>query len=296
MVCILLSTYNGEKYLEEQLESLVRQEGVEIRILVRDDGSKDATCDILNKWQDKGALTWYTGSNLGFALSFMDLLRNAPEADYYAFCDQDDIWLPDKMKVAIKKLSQLPDGPNLYCSNLCVYRDGEIRSLIRAKFPRIDVHSCLITNCAVGCTSVFNGQLRDMVLRHFPTKLYAHDWWMFQTAVLFGSVYYDLIPHILYRQHGNNQIGARSTFRDKWKKRMEEFLRKERYGVMDIVSEELLNCYSSLLSPEQRKIISEFTGYRENGLKRLRLFFSRKYVKERLSNTVWLKLRILIGR
>ena len=82
-VCILLSTYNGEKYLEEQLESLIKQENVEIDILVRDDGSSDNTHNILNKWQERGLLKWYTGNNKGYAKSFMDLVQNSGDYDYY---------------------------------------------------------------------------------------------------------------------------------------------------------------------------------------------------------------------
>ena len=124
MIYILLSTYNGEHYLNEQIESLVRQVDVNYKILVRDDGSKDSTHVILNKWQQLGFLTWYRGENIGFAESFMDLVQKAPKADYYAFCDQDDIWLPNKLKAAVEKLELLKSGPQLYCSNLFIYRNG----------------------------------------------------------------------------------------------------------------------------------------------------------------------------
>lgn len=118
MVCVLLSTYNGEKYLEEQLNSLIKQEDVELRILVRDDGSKDRTHEILDKWQKRGHINWYEGKNKGAAQSFMDLIYNAPEADYYAFCDQDDVWLPEKLKVAIDKIRESNEAmPCMYISS-----------------------------------------------------------------------------------------------------------------------------------------------------------------------------------
>ena len=93
-ILILMSTYNGEKYLSEQLNSLLLQENVNIKILIRDDGSTDNTHKILNFYSSNYPnISWYTGENKGPALSFMDLLFNAPESDYYAFCDQDDVWL-----------------------------------------------------------------------------------------------------------------------------------------------------------------------------------------------------------
>ena len=122
MVCILMSTYNGEKYLEEQLESLVRQEGVEIRILVRDDGSKDATADIVKRWQAKypKIIEFVQGENVGFAMSFTHLLQMAveryPAVEYFAFCDQDDVWLPNKLRIAIDKLTSHEKELALYIS------------------------------------------------------------------------------------------------------------------------------------------------------------------------------------
>ena len=94
-VLILLSTYNGERYIKEQIESLLKQENVKVSILVRDDGSTDGTINILNEYQKQGKLKWYTGENLKPAKSFMNLVENAPEYEYYAFCDQDDVWLKD---------------------------------------------------------------------------------------------------------------------------------------------------------------------------------------------------------
>ena len=103
-VCVLMSTYNGEKYLQEQLDSIINQVGVNVRILVRDDGSTDSTTDILNNYKREGYLDWYSGTNLKSARSFMDLVNRAPESEYYAFSDQDDYWLPTKLQVAVNVL------------------------------------------------------------------------------------------------------------------------------------------------------------------------------------------------
>ena len=104
-VVVLLSTYNGEKFLEEQLRSLQGQIGVDVTVLVRDDGSTDNTHAILDEWSKNGFLSWYTGPNLGPAKSFLDLLCNAPDADYYAFCDQDDVWHKDKVKTFLCEIN-----------------------------------------------------------------------------------------------------------------------------------------------------------------------------------------------
>ena len=115
-VCVLLATFNGERYLPDQIESLMEQKGVSIKIFVRDDGSTDNTHKLLKKWSKKGILTWYTGENLKPANSFMSLLKEAPIADYYAFCDQDDIWDKDKLDVAVKEMNKYDESNGiLYC-------------------------------------------------------------------------------------------------------------------------------------------------------------------------------------
>src|ERR1035437_8737190 len=116
MVTILLSTYNGEKYLNQLFESLFKQIDVEMSVLVRDDSSSDSTKEILRKYEEEGKLSWYTGENLRSAGSFMDLLFHAPDSEYYAFCDQDDVWEADKLYSAIKMLKQTQDKPSLYFS------------------------------------------------------------------------------------------------------------------------------------------------------------------------------------
>ena len=138
-VNVLLSSYNGEAFIEEQLQSVAAQEGVTTNIIVRDDGSTDGTRDILDRWQESGKLTWYGGDNIGWSDSFMHLLVHAPEADYYAFCDQDDIWMPDKLKVAVEHLERHPDTPTLYCSNLLRYRDGNSGREAHRNVPRLFV-------------------------------------------------------------------------------------------------------------------------------------------------------------
>lgn len=100
---VLMASYNGIPFISEQIDSILSQAEVDVRLFVRDDGSSDGTRDLLQRYADEGSLTLLTGENLGPALGFLTLLRNAPEADYYAFSDQDDIWDSDKLITAIKQ-------------------------------------------------------------------------------------------------------------------------------------------------------------------------------------------------
>lgn len=94
MITVLMSTYNGEKYLKEQLDSILNQEQVDLKLLIRDDGSTDGTVNILKEYENSHTnIKWYSGLNLGCGKSFFQLVLDAPKSDYYAFVDQDDVWV-----------------------------------------------------------------------------------------------------------------------------------------------------------------------------------------------------------
>ena len=113
-VLVLMSTYNGQMYLKEQLVSIYAQKGVDCTLLVRDDGSSDCTKQILAEEEKNGNLRWYEGRNVGPARSFWDLLLNAPKCEWYAFSDQDDVWHEDKLKAALEQFGNCVDRPALY--------------------------------------------------------------------------------------------------------------------------------------------------------------------------------------
>lgn len=295
-VCILLSTYNGERYLKEQLESLVRQENVDVSILVRDDGSHDATCVILDEWQDKGLLNWYTGGNKGFAMSFMDLVQNSGDFDYYAFCDQDDIWFSSKVYEAIQCMSTLHSSVQLYCSNTILYKNGEDIGFQTSVEPKSNIYTCLVRNIAPGCTMVFNKELRDLIISQTPDFLIAHDYWVYQVAMIFGEVYYDMNSYMYYRQHSNNQIGVKTSHFEIWKRRIDSFFgSKKEYG-LSLQAKELLNCFSAKMSDTTRKIVSLVADYKDSIWKRVQFIFDCRYTMGRLLNNVLLRIKILFGR
>lgn len=292
-----MSTYNGEQFLEEQLVSLVNQKGVEVHILIRDDGSTDRTRDILKRWSEKGCVDWYTGENLGWASSFMDTVYNSGEYDYYAFCDQDDVWLPDKCQSAIKHLEERTDGPGLYFSNIISWRDGVEEGLAKKDNLHLDKHSVLMQCVATGNTMVFNRELRDILCNSpHPTFLLAHDFWVLQTAALLGEVYYDSGSHILYRQHGDNQVGVRRTLKWDLKRKLGDVAKLMHDHRRQEEAKSLLACYGQLMDRETRGIVETVANYRKRLDYRLRLLFSHKYVMDTPLRTVSLKSRIIIGR
>ena len=220
-VIVLLSTYNGERYLAEQLQSLVAQKDVNVEILVRDDGSKDATVAMLDEWQGKGALSWYTSANLGPGKSFIHLLQTATPGNYYAFCDQDDVWLPEKLRVTMDKMKAVeaenPGKPviihtdmNVVDESLNIIHDSFWRSSgLRPDVLRTFPYLCTC-NSVNGCTIVMNSAARELILeKYVEHDIIIHDVISALTVAYYGGIidYVDT-PTVLYRQHSSNVVGA----------------------------------------------------------------------------------------
>ena len=177
-LAVLLSSYNGEKFIARQLDSILSQQGeFALELIVRDDGSTDATCAILQEYADAGKLRWYTGENLKPAKSFLHLLQNAPGYDYYAFCDQDDYWHPGKLCAALDTIKHCT-GPAIACANARLV-DGELNPLGRNVYkrpPRTDFYSLLVGSNIIGCTMVFNQAAARLVQeKPLPEEIFMHD-------------------------------------------------------------------------------------------------------------------------
>ena len=152
-VVVLLSAYNGEKDLREQIDSILRQKDVDIKIIIRDDGSTDKTVNIVDSYHDE-RIVLLKGENLGYANSFLTLIKDAPQADYYAFSDQDDVWEEKKLSIAIERMCD--NKCNLYTSALKIV-DENLQYQYTKSFDGYvgTVGSTLSRNMLAGCTMVF---------------------------------------------------------------------------------------------------------------------------------------------
>ena len=275
---VLMSTYNGERYLEEQLASIVAQEVVTPRIFVRDDGSTDHTCQILETWKQKTDLDWYQGDNVGPAKSFMALLSDAGEADLYAFSDQDDIWQPEKMRVALEMIGQFHDVPALYfCQTQLVDQDlNPIDSVIIN--PLLTFGEALVYQFVGGCTMVMNRPLRDILCLYTPDYLNMHDIWIYDVAQAIGAkIVFDPIPHILYRQHGDNVIGQTTSTKAPWKDRFHRLSNHNLYP-RSRQAQEIFNGFHDKMPEEHLVILNDFIAGRTHLLKRLKLMTDHRFL------------------
>ncbi len=301
-ITILMSTYNGEKFLRSQLDSIFSQENVDIHLLVRDDGSNDSTLAILGEYEKKypEKIKVLRGENMGWKKSFRNLVNYASShyqtSRYFAFADQDDIWLPEKLETAVKALQNYNGSPALYYSNLYYYKDGVNKGLINHASVLSTFKNCLARNYATGCTVVFNSQLLEYLTHGEPGLETPHDYWAYMVAVLCGKVFYDPNSYILYRQHDSNQIGSKHGLFDVWRARFKRFSDPQLNNIREKTAKELLRIHSSEMHPEARMAVEKLAGYKNSISNRLRLLFDSGYTLNNLGNDFFFKLRIIFGK
>lgn len=211
-VQVLMSTYNGEQFLREQIESVLNQTWKNLDILIRDDGSKDQTREILKDYRDNHSnIHIYLEENCGVTRSFFELLKKS-DADFVAFCDQDDIWMEQKIEKAVAKLRQ-EQGPVLYCSNkILADSTGNPMHQQDSRRRRPGFGNAVVECICTGCTAVMNRQLAEIIKTRLPDRAILHDWWSYLAACYVGTVIFDEHAYIKYRQHGQNVVGARPGF------------------------------------------------------------------------------------
>ena len=217
-VTVLMSAYNGARYIKEQIQSILDQKDVTVSLVIRDDGSTDETPLILDQIAEQNAnvsLVKSGDKNMGPGESFMSLLYGSFEEgdSYYAFADQDDVWLDDKLISGISMIEDI-DGPALYSSNQFLYQDGVNKGPRFDFIPDMTVAGHITRNLPSGCTYVFNNALAKEVCGsvHAPKDVLTtrlHDSWLMLVALCIGKAVYDPTPHILYRIHDNNTVGVK---------------------------------------------------------------------------------------
>lgn len=216
-VVVLMSTYNGEKYIKEQIDSILNQENVNVFLMIRDDGSSDNTMAVLQDYRRQYKnIKIIKGKNIGVGNSFMHLLYKSDEADYYAFADQDDVWKKDKLIKGIEMINAVgSDEPLLYVSNQIIVNENmEVQGMRYKNPPSTEIVSIINRNPFSGCTMIMNRRLRNMltdkdrrpVHQFFNVRI--HDAWIAMYAGCVGKIIYDEKSYILYRQHEGNVVGA----------------------------------------------------------------------------------------
>lgn len=292
-VCILLSTYNGSLHIDEQLASIEAQTYLDWFVIVSDDGSKDNTLEIVANYQDKwesSKIKVISGPMGGFCKNFLTLATKPDiQADLYAFCDQDDVWKPEKLQHIIQSLNweQYTEKPFLYCGRTEIV-DHRLNPIgLSPNFKRQpSFQNALVQSIAGGNTMVFNHATKSMLMTAAVTSAVSHDWWLYQLVTgCGGTVYYDPVPLIKYRQHEDSLIGANISYQSQLKRMFQAF--NNRFRNWNDINALALNQSKALLTPENQEILSLFNQLRETNspIKRLWLLFSAGLYRQSLIDT-----------
>jgi glycosyltransferase involved in cell wall biosynthesis len=265
-VVVLMSTYNGGKYIVEQVTSILQQMPTEGRLMVRDDGSDDKTVNLLQGINDD-RISIQIGLNIGFGKSFLTLLMDAPhDLEMVMFSDQDDVWLPDKIQRAWTTLSAFTNTPVLYCSSQILV-DDSLQHLERTKpWPSTpSFRNALAENLVTGCTAALNRNAVELLkVARIPNEVYFHDWWMYLVISALGIVTVDPCPTVLYRQHSANHIGHGAGWIGRQRQMIQFLLRHNWTGILLGQVGALKKHYNHLLSSEQKNLLNRYFEISEN--------------------------------
>ncbi|WP_390410465.1 glycosyltransferase [Lacticaseibacillus jixiensis] len=264
-VAVLLSTYNGEKFLEAQLNSIEKQDYENLQLIVRDDGSVDGTVQILMNFSKHSRLQVKViqGINVGPARGFWELLHcKGINADYFAYCDQDDVWDADKISRSVEFLTQCQENV-LYFSN-CRFIDAKgkvFQTKMFEKKPRISLQRLFISGVVQGCAMVMTRDLREHICDSSISSLPMHDVVTMLYALDFGRIVYDENPRFSYRSHSGNVVDKQR--KSVWKKirtRMRALDNGWHNSYSTVAEELLINNF--MISTDNKKILGYVRDYK----------------------------------
>lgn len=298
-IAILMSTYNGHKYLEEQMESLSNQTLKDyMTVYVRDDGSSDDTIKIIERWKHNLNIVLYREKNVGPAKSFWELFMNPDiQADYYAFCDQDDVWDSDKLETGIKDL-QHQKSEALWCSNCRIidYRGNIILGEMYRENPDFSIISQLVCGTTQGCAMLFNDALRQYIMEKQIEEIPMHDFVVITYAIAKGKVLYDKKPFFSYRVHTNNVVAknGKSSFARVCSS-MNKWFANEHRNETSTFAERLLMDNIDYLDSETKNYIQKLLKSRHNIYKRFSVIFDSRTFSMNKKAERSFKIKTLLG-
>lgn len=298
-VLVMLSIFNGEKYLNKQLESIYEQKTEHtIKLLVRDDGSTDSSLDIINGWRNKLDIEIiYDGKNLGPARSFMELFSHAEDADYYAFVDQDDKWDECKIQNATRMIGNTNEKV-LWFSNcrLIDSNDRIIDNTLHKKKPELNMISQLICGSAQGCAMVFNKPLFNFINNLNNINYFMHDQLVMEYALACGKVIYDETSYFSYRVHSNNVIAKDGkTFYSKIKNTLQIWFGKKYRFKISSFAQELLDNVGYLMDEHVKEYFEQLSNCRNSIISRLYIIRSNLTRSSVVKATRSFKIKVILG-
>ncbi len=273
---ILLATYNGEKHLKPLLDSIMQQSMKKWHLTIQDDCSEDFTKHIIKeyvkKYPDKIRLLENNQRFGSATTNFLNMLTKYNSVyPYIMFCDQDDVWLDNKIELSIQKMQEYEQKydkstPILIHTDLTVTDENlqtinpSLFHMQKMEYERVKLSHLLVQNVVTGCTVMINQSLFELIRYKIPQRAVMHDWWMAIVTSCFGKIGFVDQSTILYRQHGKNAVGAKNARTFSYKLELLKNVGKFRVsiGKTYIQAEELYNLYGSSLPPKDKKLVKTY--------------------------------------
>lgn len=300
---ILLSTYNGEKFIREQLDSYLALDNFNnVKVLIRDDGSSDSTVEILREYRNKYGFEVLEGNNIGLNASMHELiLRRDKSCSYFAFSDQDDVWLPDKLSSAVNFIEEQKCSAPLLYAAMSYITDEELHITGKTFAPqkKLSFYNAITQNVCIGHTSVFNEELAVLLDRNYPVDIYTRihiiDYWTYMLAGACGKVVFEFKPTALYRQHGNNVVGYKSGVRSLFM-RLRRALTTDNANKNSRQLKAFLETYSDIIPEEYKAEGEKFLKKQKNVFTRLGYVLTTKAYRQTRGENLIFRLMYLFGK
>ena len=294
-----MSTFNGTKFLNEQLESIFNQNTeAEITIYIRDDGSTDNTIDIINYWTPKINIVIYKEQNIGPARSFWTLFESDEiKADYYAFCDQDDIWDSDKLQIGIDALKYETEEA-LWCSNCRIIdQNGKmITDRMNKSKPDFTIISQFICGSTQGCAMLFNDKLRKYILKNKIEIIPMHDFVIMTYAIAKGKVIYYDRPTFGYRVHSNNVVASEGkSLMKHFLASFNRYFSKYNKNQLTRYAEIFLKDNGNLIDKETFDYINNLIRSKDSIVCRFKILLNSKTKSKNIKAERSFKIRVILG-
>lgn len=295
---VLMSTYNGQAYLRDQIDSILNQEGVKLKLVIRDDGSKDGTCDILNEYINNHGeqITVYFGDNVGIHKSFATLMCVPQLTGYIAFADQDDVWDKDKLSIAINQLIShnvdfYSSASRLVDSNL---NDLGLTTCNVAQYNHYSKgFNRILTPGVQGCTMVLKNSLFKKIVKKGIPDYYGHDTWIAVVAFYMTTHFYDCNPHMSYRQHNKSWTGNRGDTISQLKREYHFF--KNGMCRYALLAKDVIEKFSDDLSDVDLLFLRRLSNNNKTITDRLALAFNKDFRKYGWLRNIFFKIEVLKG-
>lgn len=294
---VIMSTFNGKQNVVRQLDSILEQKGVDVSVLIRDDGSTDGTLELLKQYcAAHNNVRVIPGKNVGWRKSFLCGLELSEKADYYAYSDQDDVWLPNKLEKCVDILeSEKSDEPSMvHCNRYSCDEELKPFEVQSMKIPKpMSKKNALTQEYAQGCTIVMNAAARKLVTRIRPDDRAAHDFWTGLICYYFGEVYY-LDERLIYHIRYNDSASFAGDIKGGQRNRFKQLIFGK--GIYYNPANDLLRGYDDLLTDEEKSFLRTAMLARKSWRNRLKILFDTDFCRISFGGTLLFKLCILLGK